>query len=451
MALVGRVSALGGVPPTSARCCSPTVGCICCCSPERALPGCPTDCSGAQLGRGRAGVWGLTARGVPRCERYGVVPLARMVQQSQYHYSLPAEETGSPAVQPLGKGRKSSRAGRKRLRQGLGQNPGLRQAWRPLTAQQSRGPGTLSPASTRDKAEPTTRHPAAQWGLEPGPPTAMTVLEQDLAGGRRAPGGAQQGAGGSAHPACTACPRDGSMGSSRAAERCGATPVPAVERRRQQGESVLGAEPAPQLGRPQASARWRHVLAVPLTAPLSSGPGRLCRSYKHLDKCQHQIAPCEVKYQLHNKGTRTLFHCNCTRRCASRRKRQGFSHHHGHGVRIVWDPVGCPLWPAAADCCPPAPAGWGGSCTGRGTSVTWRWLSWLTASPRSALFWSRPLTAARVRGHSTSKCRRVKGTWPAWGFLPCVGRRDALVGPSAVLQAWHEAGFASIIPCSAVP
>ncbi|NXX60532.1 PA2G3 phospholipase, partial [Scopus umbretta] len=25
------------------------------------------------------------------CERYGIVPLARMVQQSQYHYSLPAE------------------------------------------------------------------------------------------------------------------------------------------------------------------------------------------------------------------------------------------------------------------------------------------------------------------------------------------------------------------------
>ncbi|NXS46660.1 PA2G3 phospholipase, partial [Balaeniceps rex] len=25
------------------------------------------------------------------CERYGVVPLARMVQQSQYHYSLPTE------------------------------------------------------------------------------------------------------------------------------------------------------------------------------------------------------------------------------------------------------------------------------------------------------------------------------------------------------------------------
>ncbi|KAM7089845.1 group 3 secretory phospholipase A2 [Ciconia maguari] len=209
------------------------------------------------------------------CQRYGVVPLARMVQQSQYHYSLPAEETGSPAVQPLGKGRKPSRAGRKRLRQGLGQNPGLHQARRPATAQELWGTGTLTPASARDKAEPTTRHPAAQWGLEPGPPTAMTVLEQDLA-----PGEAQQGAGGSAHPACAARPEDGSIGSSPAAERSGATPAPAVEGHRQQG------------------------------------PGRLCRCYKHLDKCEHQIAPREVKYQLHNVDTRTLFHCNCTRRLA---------------------------------------------------------------------------------------------------------------------------------------
>ncbi|KAM9281505.1 group 3 secretory phospholipase A2 [Morus bassanus] len=215
------------------------------------------------------------------CERYGVVPLARMVQQSQYHYSLPAEEMGSPAVRPPGKGRKTSRAGRKQLRQGLGQNPRLRQAWRPVTAQQPRGPGTLFPASTRDKAEPTTRHPAAQWRLEPSPPTAMTVLEQDLAGGRRVLGGGQHGAGGSAYPACTAHPEDGSsIGSSLAVQPCRATPAPAVEGRRQQG--------------------W----------------GRVCRCYKPLDKCKHQIAPRKVKYQLHNVDTRTLFHCNCTRRLA---------------------------------------------------------------------------------------------------------------------------------------
>lgn len=130
------------------------------------------------------------------------------------------------------------------------------------------------------------------------------------------PGGAQQGAGSSAHPACAACPEDGSIGSSPAAERCRVTPVPAVKGGRQQGESVLEAECAPQLGCPKASAPWGRVLEVPLTAPLSSGPGRMCRCYKHLDNCEHQIAPCEVKYQLHNVDTRTLFHCNCTRRLA---------------------------------------------------------------------------------------------------------------------------------------
>lgn len=317
-----------GVPRASGRCCSPAAGCICCCGPARALPGCPTGCRWAQPGHGRAGVRGLMACGVPRCERYGVVPLARMVQQSQYHYSLPVEQAGSPATQPRGKGRKPSRAGRKRLRQGLGQNPRRHRSRRPAAAQQPWGPGTLSPVSTRGKAEPTTRHPAAQRGLEPSPSTAMTMLEQDLAGGKRAPGGAQQGAGTSAHPACTARPEGGSIGSSPAGEVCRTAPMPApaVEGRRQQGEWVLGAERVPQLG--YLKARWGRVPGVPLTAPLPSGPGRVCRCYKRLDKCEHQILPHEVKYELHNTDTRTLFHCNCTRRWVSGRKRQGFLCHH---------------------------------------------------------------------------------------------------------------------------
>ncbi|XP_042661602.1 group 3 secretory phospholipase A2 [Tyto alba] len=213
------------------------------------------------------------------CQRYGVVPLARMVQQSQYRYGLPAE-TGRPAVQPPSKRKKASRAGCRRLRQGLERNPRLCQARRPVTAQQAQGPGALSPVSAGGRAEPTTRHLAAQRGLEPGHPTAMTVLGQDLAGERRVPGEAEQRPGGSADPACTACPQDGSVGSSPAAERCGATPVPA-----------RGG------GRPR-------------------GPGRVCRYYKNLDKCKYQIAPREVKYQLHNVDTRTLFHCNCTWRLA---------------------------------------------------------------------------------------------------------------------------------------
>ncbi|KAJ7415350.1 phospholipase A2 group III [Willisornis vidua] len=112
------------------------------------------------------------------CERNGVVPLARMVQQSQYHPSLRIEERGKPTAQ----GRNSSGAGRKRLRQKLGPKPRHRQAWRPETAQ--KGPG----------------------------------------------------------------------------------------------------------------------------------PGMVCRCYKHLDKCEHRIAPDEVRYQLHNVNNQTLLHCNCTRR-----------------------------------------------------------------------------------------------------------------------------------------
>ncbi|KAL9834067.1 group 3 secretory phospholipase A2 isoform 2-T2 [Geothlypis trichas] len=204
------------------------------------------------------------------CERYGVVPLARMVQQNQYHPSLPAEERGSPTVQPPGKGRNFSRTGRKRFRQELRAKPGRGQARRPKTAQQPQGPGT--PASARDKAELTTRHPAVQWGLEPGRTTASTVSGQDLVG-------PEQGAGISAHPRC------GSLGPSPATAQCGATPVSAVKGRRQQG------------------------------------PGRGCRCTKHLGKCEHQIASHEVRYQLHNVDSRTLFHCNCTRRCESRRKR----------------------------------------------------------------------------------------------------------------------------------
>lgn len=71
-----------------------------------------------------------------------------------------------------------------------------------------------------------------------------------------------------------------------------------------------------QLGWPKASGRWSHVLGVPITSPLSSDPGRGCRCNKHLAKCDHRIAPHEVKYQLHNVDSRMLLHCNCTHRLA---------------------------------------------------------------------------------------------------------------------------------------
>ncbi|XP_039937076.1 group 3 secretory phospholipase A2 [Hirundo rustica] len=197
------------------------------------------------------------------CERYGVVPLARMVQQNQYHPSLAVEERGSPTAQLPGKGKNFSRTGRKRLRQKVRAKPGRHQARRRKIAQQLQDLGT--PVSARDKAELTTRHLAEQWGLEPGPATALTVPKQDLVG-------AEQGAGISARPCY------GSIGASPATAKCGATPVPAVKGHRQQG------------------------------------PGRGCRCSKHLRKCEHQIAPHEARYQLHNVNSRTLLHCNCTHR-----------------------------------------------------------------------------------------------------------------------------------------
>lgn len=77
--------------------------CIRCCRAGCALPGCPAGCRGAQLGHGRADVRSFMARGVCRCERYGVVLLARMVQQSQYHYSLPVQEQPSCTAPRQGK------------------------------------------------------------------------------------------------------------------------------------------------------------------------------------------------------------------------------------------------------------------------------------------------------------------------------------------------------------
>ncbi|XP_062944327.1 group 3 secretory phospholipase A2 [Cynocephalus volans] len=43
---------------------------------------------------------------------------------------------------------------------------------------------------------------------------------------------------------------------------------------------------------------------------------RACRSFHHLDQCEHQIRPQETRFQLLNSAREPLFHCNCTRRLA---------------------------------------------------------------------------------------------------------------------------------------
>ncbi|XP_016852564.1 group 3 secretory phospholipase A2 [Anolis carolinensis] len=50
--------------------------------------------------------------------------------------------------------------------------------------------------------------------------------------------------------------------------------------------------------------------------PGSRDTAQSCSCYRRLDQCPYWIGPHEIKYQLHNMDSRTLFHCNCTRRLA---------------------------------------------------------------------------------------------------------------------------------------
>lgn len=63
------------------------------------------------------------------------------------------------------------------------------------------------------------------------------------------------------------------------------------------------------------------------------GAHRACRSFRHLDQCEHQIGPQETKFQLFNSAHEPLFHCNCTRRLAR------FLRLHGPpvGASMLWE------------------------------------------------------------------------------------------------------------------
>lgn len=125
---------------------------------------------------------------------------------------------------------------------------------------------------------------------------------------------------------------------------------------------------------------------------LPSGLGRLCRAYRHLDRCEHRIAPREAKYGLRNGGARTLFHCNCTRRCVPwggpsvRPSSLSAGLEGGRGVG------------RDAERCPAVPAEWCGPCAGRGAPEAWSRRSWRSASPRAASCWNRSPSAERSAG-----------------------------------------------------
>ncbi|XP_029572889.1 group 3 secretory phospholipase A2 isoform X1 [Salmo trutta] len=42
----------------------------------------------------------------------------------------------------------------------------------------------------------------------------------------------------------------------------------------------------------------------------------LCGTLKHLDECKYKIHPLEKRYDLHNMGSKTVYHCDCTHRLA---------------------------------------------------------------------------------------------------------------------------------------
>ncbi|XP_067406285.1 group 3 secretory phospholipase A2 [Emydura macquarii macquarii] len=204
------------------------------------------------------------------CQHYGPVALARLVQQSQYHYDPPPGEPASPAPRPPGKGRKHSKPGRKHRRKnvkGPKQDNGAqgsqkhREAQKPGTAPLPRDLGTLPPAPTEDGRLLTTRTSPEQ-GPVPGtehPPTG----------------------------------RAGAEGAGQPQDRDSARPADSTE----------------QGAMPTSASEPRS------TPPLSrQAPARSCGCYRRLDQCEYKIAPHEVKYQLHNPDSRTLFHCNCTRR-----------------------------------------------------------------------------------------------------------------------------------------
>ncbi|KAM4827762.1 group 3 secretory phospholipase A2 [Thomomys bottae] len=103
----------------------------------------------------------------------------------------------------------------------------------------------------------------------------------------------------------------------------------------------------------QPSTANTTVLQVPvasrtgmtLTAQLAdSHPGlqslrdahRACRSFRYLDRCEHQIRPQETKFQLLNSARGSLFSCNCTRRVARFLR----LHSPPVGANVLWELLG---------------------------------------------------------------------------------------------------------------
>uniref|UniRef100_A0A803TRF8 Phospholipase A2 group III n=1 Tax=Anolis carolinensis TaxID=28377 RepID=A0A803TRF8_ANOCA len=76
---------------------------------------------------------------------------------------------------------------------------------------------------------------------------------------------------------------------------------------------------APALTPAHSQAHWHQPSPAATASGLAPRLGTPfqtdhCSCYRRLDQCPYWIGPHEIKYQLHNMDSRTLFHCNCTRR-----------------------------------------------------------------------------------------------------------------------------------------
>ncbi|XP_006273550.2 group 3 secretory phospholipase A2 [Alligator mississippiensis] len=238
------------------------------------------------------------------CNRYGLVPLARVMEQGQYHYDPALGKTGSPTPYPPSpdKGKKPSRLDKKHKKhkkqmekspaRAMKHGDGIQSLQshmkdqKPMTPLLPRRLDTPLPTPNKSRVSPTLGHVPASVRQKPGTLATSTSLEQGTMTGKEhlSTGGyhveqkVQHQTRGPAYSA----QRTNSM-------KQRVIPPPALEMHR---------------GIPAPHQNKQHHLT------------RSCRCYQRLDQCEHKIAPNELKYQLHNLDFRTLFHCNCTRRLA---------------------------------------------------------------------------------------------------------------------------------------
>ncbi|KAL8180565.1 UNVERIFIED_CONTAM: hypothetical protein K2H54_027870 [Gekko kuhli] len=215
------------------------------------------------------------------CKRYGPVPLARLVEQSYYGHDLLLNEKSDRTTPP------PPRPGRHRVK-------GRKNRWkRPgqETAKRQRLPP--EPNKRQDLVTlqiPTFRLDLAISSQAPTSP-GTTPITRGAVSSLPTLGGTAE----------TGVLKTGTTSLTQHPDIQEAHPKEA----KQPTEGVLTGEPLLVTSRQRETA-----------VPSSPAPSQSCHCYRRLDQCPYRIVPNEVKYQLHNLDSRTLFHCNCTRRLA---------------------------------------------------------------------------------------------------------------------------------------